>query len=136
MTEKNMQHRDAAGNAARSWDGAAIFRSTAISFDPGDKLNGSLYLCDPTGGEHGQVVAKVIAHLRGKSFWSGQDPKQVRDDQRQAYEEQLLFVEAVEFVAGGVTLVAARCNHPKFPSSAERFADWKTALAGLDSQLR
>lgn len=132
MSEKNMQHRDGAGNAARSWDASTIFRSTAITFDPGDKLNGSLYLCDPTGGKQVQVIAKVIAHLRGKSLWSDQDPKQVRDDQRQAYEEQLLFVEAVEFVADGITLVAARCNHPKFPSSAERFADWKKALAGID----
>jgi len=133
MNEQSMQDRDGAGTSGRSWDGPSIFRSTAITFDPGDKLNGSLYLCDP-GGVHGLVIAKVIAHLRGKSLWSEQDPKQVRDDQRQAYEEQLLFVEAVEFVADGVTLVAARCNHPKFPSSAERFADWKKALAGFDSR--
>lgn len=131
MGEKGMQHRDGADQGTRVWDGPSIFRSTAITFDPGDKLNGSLYLCDPTGGNHEQVVAKVIVHLRGNALWSGQDPKQVRDDQRQAYAEQLSFVEAVEFVADGVTLVAVRCNHPKFPSSAERFADWKKALASL-----
>jgi len=132
MSEKSNQQQDGASKTARSWDGPAIFHSTAITYDAGDKSNGSLYLCDPTGGKHGQVIERVIAHLRGQTLWSGEEPKQVRDDQRQVYEEQLSFVEAVEFVAYGIALVAVRCNHPKFPSSAERFSAWKDALPGLD----
>ena len=114
--------------ASRNWDGTSIFRSTQITFDPGDKANGSLYLCDPSGGKQSQAIERAIAMLRERALWSAQDPKQVRDDQRQAYEEQLAFVEAVEVVVEGARLVITRCNHPKFPSSAERFSGWKSAL--------
>ena len=115
-------------SASRSWDGPTIFRTTQLIFDPGDKANGSLYLCDPSGGKQSQAIERAIAMLRQRALWSAQDPKQVRDDQRQAYEEQLLFVEAVDVVVEGVRLVITRCNHPKFPSSAERFSGWKNAL--------
>ena len=114
--------------ALHTWDGPAIFRTTQLTFDPGDKANGSLYLCDPSGGKQAQTVDLAIAALRQGSLWSSQDPKQVRDDQRQAYEDQLEFVEAVAVTVGGAGLVLARCNHPKFPSSAERFAGWKRVL--------
>ncbi len=119
----------------KSRDGAAIFRNTAITYDAGDKANGSLYLCDPTGGQQKQIVEKVIENLRGKSLWSSEESKQVRDDQRKAYEEQLSFIEAMEFAADGGTLVIARCNHPKFPSSAERFSAWKIALGSVSKGL-
>ncbi len=115
-------------SASSSWDGPSIFRTTQLTFDPGDKANGSLYLCDPSGGKQSQAIERAITLLRDHALWSAQDPKQVRDDQRQAYEEQLVFVEAVEVVVEGARLVITRCNHPKFPSSAERFSGWKNAL--------
>jgi hypothetical protein len=100
-----------------------------LTYDPGDKTNGSLYLCDPSGGTQAQAVEQGIVLLRRQSLWSATAPKQVRDDQRQAYADQLVFVEAMEVAVGGACLVIARCDHPKFPSSAERFAAWKKALA-------
>lgn len=118
----------ATGGRATKWDGAAVFRTTALAFDAGDKVNGSLYLCDPTNGLQRAAVEEAVSVLRARSIWSAQEVKQVRDDQRQAYEEQLVFVEAVEFPIGGARLVMVRCDHPKFPSSSERFAAWKIAL--------
>ena len=125
----------AVNQSARAWDAAAIFQKTAITYDAGDKANGSLYLCDPTGGQQKQIVEKVIRNLRGNWLWSAEEPKHVRDDQRKAYEEQLSFIEAMEFVMDGSTLVIARCEHPKFPSSAERFSAWKIVLGGVSKGL-
>ena len=119
---------EASNRSARVWDGPAIFRTTALMFDGGDKANGSLYLCDPSNGQQSKAVGQAIDLLRAHSLWSMQDAKQVRDDQRQAYEDQLVFVEAAEVVVGGSQLVIARCNHPKFPSISARFDAWKTAL--------
>ncbi len=128
MSDKPANDATGQHSALGSWDGPSIFRSTQLTFDPGDKANGSLYLCDPSGGKQSQVIEQVIACLRERALWSSQAPKQVRDDQRQAYEEQLVFVEAVEVVVKGARLVITRCNHPKFPSNAERFSGWKRAL--------
>lgn len=137
MNDMHKKHPQAGASALNrstpTWDGAAIFRSTEITYDTGDKANGSLYLCDPTGGQQKQIVEKVIGNLRGKSLWSAEQPKQVRDDQRKAYEEQLSFIEAMEFAVDGGTLVIARCNHPKFPSRAERFSAWKNVLGSASN---
>ncbi len=114
--------------APKTWDGPGIFRTTTLIYDSGDRANGSLYLCDPTGGKQTQAVTQAITLLQGRSLWSAQEAKQVRDDQRQAYEDQLEFIEAVEIAVAGARLVLARCDHPKFPSSAERFSDWKEAF--------
>lgn len=110
------------------WDGPTVIRTTALTFDPGDKLNGSLYLCDPSGGLQTQALDHAIAILRGASLWSTQLPKQVRDDQKPTYEAQLQFVEAVEIDVVGMQLVIARYDHSRFPSSADRFKAWKEAL--------
>lgn len=116
------------GSRPARWDGPALIRQTALSFDPGDKLNGSLYLCDPAGGAGAAQVDAAIERLRAVGLWSGQPVRQVQDDQRAAYEAQLLFVEACEFAAGDAKLVIARFDHTKFPSSAPRFAEWKRVL--------
>lgn len=118
----------AMGQGGRRWDAPSIFRTMQITFDPGDKANGSLYLCDPTGGKQSHAIKQAIVVLRQQALWSAQEHKQVRDDQRQSYEAQLVFIEAVEIVVAGALLLISRCNHPKFPSSAERFSAWKAAL--------
>ena len=111
-----------------SWTAAAIIHGTTMTFDGGDKLNGSLYLC-ATGGDVSVATSDAIATLRAAGLWSADEPKSVRDDQKPAYEQQLQFVEAVEVAGRSGRLVLARFDHPKFPSSAERFAAWKSALA-------
>ena len=109
-----------------SWTASTVIHGTAMSFDGGDKLNGSLYLCVPAGST--DPTAAAIASLRAAGLWSADEPKSVRDDQKSAYEQQLRFVEAVEIGGQSGRLVLARFDHPKFPSSAERFAAWKKAL--------
>jgi hypothetical protein len=113
---------------AKVWDGPTVIRDTTLTFDPGDKFNGSLYLCDPSGASQSQALDQAIALLRGAGLWSSQLPKQVRDDQKAAYETQLQFVEAVDITVAGAQIVIARYDHPKFPSSADRFDAWKKAL--------
>jgi hypothetical protein len=110
------------------WDGPTVIRNTTLTFDSGDKLNGSLYLCDPSGASQSQALDQVIALLRGAGLWSSQLQKQVRDDQKATYEIQLQFVEAVDITVAGAQLVIARYDHPKFPSSADRFEAWKKVL--------
>ncbi len=113
-----------------AWDGPTVIRNTTLTFDPGDKLNGSLYLCDPSGGlpTSAKALEQAITALRSVGLWSTDLPKQVRDDQKAAYEAQLQFVEAVEITFAGAPLVIARYDHPKFPSSADRFEAWKKVL--------
>lgn len=111
-----------------SWDEPSIIRQMALTFDPGDKLNGSLYLCDPSNGGHSIAVSQAVSALRERGLWSSQEPKQVRDEQRGAYEAQLTFVGAHEFAVGDTKLLIARYDHSKFPSNPERFEAWKEAL--------
>jgi hypothetical protein len=120
--------RPAAPSLSRPWDGPTLIRQCALSFDPGDKLNGSLYVCDPAGGARAAQVDAAIAQLRAAGLWSEQPVKQVQAEQKPAYEAQMQFVEAWSVMADGGELVIARFNHPKFPSSAARFDAWKTAL--------
>lgn len=111
-------------------DGSALIRETALTFDTGDKLNGSLYVCDPADGGRAASVDAAIGRLRAAGLWSDQPSRQVQADQKAAYEAQLRYVESWEFVVNGVELVIARYDHPKFPSSAARFAAWKQTLGG------
>lgn len=111
-----------------AWTASTIIHGTAMSFDGGDKLNGSLYLCVPASSAHPAGATGAIATLRAAGLWSAEEPKSVRDDQKSAYEQQLQFVEAVEVAGKSGPLVLARFDHPKFPSSAERFTAWKKAL--------
>lgn len=111
-----------------AYSGTALIRETTLTFDGGDKLNGSLYLSTPPGSD--EAARAAIEVLRAAGLWSADPAKQVKDEQREAYATQMQFVEAVEVRAGGKPVVLARYDHPKFPSSAERFAAWKSAFAG------
>lgn len=94
-----------------------------LCFDPGDKRNGSLYLCTPRGSSATSPAA-WIADLREAGLWSGETPKQVPDEQRQAYKDGLVFVAAIAYVAGSEHIVIARFDHPKFPSDSARWEAW------------
>jgi hypothetical protein len=85
-------------------------------------------LCVPDGAASPTAAGEAIATLRAAGLWSADEPKSVRDEQKSAYEQQLQFVEAIEVGGPSGRLVLARFDHPKFPSSAERFAAWKKAL--------
>ncbi len=110
-----------------TYSGTALIRESTLTFDGGDKANGSLYLSNPRGADAAATAA--IGVLRAAGLWSADPAKQVKDEQREAYATQMQFVEAVEAHVGGKTVVLARYDHPKFPSSAERFAAWKAAFA-------
>jgi len=109
-------------------DTSAIFCTEAVVFSVGDKSNGSFCLCDPTACLQAAAVSEAVALLRKAALWSPQQAKLVCDDQRQAYETHLEFIEAVEGEVGGTRLVIVQCNHPNFTSDVERFAAWKQAL--------
>ncbi|HXC38451.1 MAG TPA: hypothetical protein VN667_05850 [Burkholderiales bacterium] len=111
-----------------TYDGIALIRDNELSFDPGDKQNGSLYVCRPPASPASATEA-AIAQLRAAGLWSDQPVKTVADDQKPAYQAQMIFVEAVDVGVAGQKLILARYNHPKFPSSGERFAAWKACLA-------
>ncbi|MGE3301714.1 MAG: hypothetical protein AB7M12_01210 [Hyphomonadaceae bacterium] len=108
-------------------EGAALFRAGSVTFDPGDGENGSLYVCDPAGAGEAAVAA-AIAALRARALWSDAPPKQVRADQVEAYATQLSFIAQAQIAIDGAALTIARFDHPKFPSSAVRFAAWKRAF--------
>ena len=110
-----------------SWDGTALINENTLTFDAGDPANGSLYLCSPPGSA-AAATETAIERLRSAGLWSPQAPKQVKDEQKPAYAGQMRFVEAAQALVDGHKLVLARYDHPKFPSSAERFAAWKAAL--------
>jgi hypothetical protein len=109
--------------------GAVLIRDNELRFDGGDKLNGSLYLCRPSASSPAAADAG-IERLRAAGLWSAQPAKKVEDAQKAAYIEQMIFVESQAITMGGESLILARYDHPKFPSSAERFGAWKKCLAG------
>ncbi len=96
-----------------------------LTFDPGDPANGSLYLCEAAGQADPDSRERLVAALRTAGLWSDETPKQVPDEHRAAYREQLEFVEAVRYDVAGAQITLARFDHPKFPSSETRFAQWK-----------
>ena len=110
------------------WDGPALFQRTDLTFDAGDRANASLYLCEPIGNPQAGLRDRLIGLLRARRLWSEQEPKCVRDDQREAYQDQLTVVEVVALQLDGGSVALARCEHPRFPSSAQRFDAWKAAL--------
>lgn len=114
-------------------DGLAIIRETKLTYDPGDKINGSLYLCDPANGSKSEFIDYAVKKLGQAGLWSNETAKTVRDDQKDLYAVQLNFIEAFEFELQGVRLFAARFDHPKFPSNSERFLEWKKVL-GVDEE--
>ncbi len=111
-----------------SWTLATLVDDTRMSFDAGDKRNGSLYVCDPSKGN---VADGLIEALRKAGVWSAAEPKQVADDQKQAYKSGLQFNEAREYTIGGKKLVLLRCDHPKYPSDGERWGEWNRIAGQL-----
>jgi hypothetical protein len=107
-----------------NWNGTVLINENTLTFDAGDPANGSLYLCSAPG----TAPDAAVARLRGAGLWSSQPAKQVKDEQKPAYAAQMTFVEAAEATLADGRIVLARFDHPKFPSSAERFAAWKAAL--------
>jgi hypothetical protein len=106
---------------------ANVIDNHELTFDPGDPLNGSLYLCQ--GQDHTSTgLDSVIAALRAAQLWSDDEPKRVPDEQRAAYKEQLQFVEAVTYSLPDGTLLIARFDHAKFPSDQSRWDSWKDAF--------
>jgi hypothetical protein len=94
-----------------------------LLFDPGDKLNGSLYLCTPRGNDS-MDASRLLESLRAAGLWSKDPEKSVADDQRQAYKDGLEFVEARAFATDGGHVTVARFDHPKFPSDEDRWRAW------------
>jgi hypothetical protein len=48
--------------------------------------------------------------------------------QKKIYAEQMQFIACAQFAIGSINVVAARYDHPKFPSSAERWSAWLNLL--------
>lgn len=106
---------------------ADIIDNHDLTFDPGDPLNGSLYLCR-LRNQAGADLDPVIAALRAAQLWSDAEIKHVPDEHRDAYKEQLEFVEAVIYSVAGGELMIARFDHEKFPSDQGRWDNWKDAF--------
>ena len=96
-----------------------------LTFDPGDVLNGSLYLCLGRGVNQTQILDEVITYLRVAGLWSDIESKSVPDDHRETYKEQLQFIEAVNYTVAGHSVMIARFDHEKFPSDKTRWNSWK-----------
>ena len=103
----------------------AIIDDHELSFDPGDPQNGSLYLCEARNGGSGLDRAAVLAKLRAAGLWSAEPEKQVPDAHRQAYKDQMQFVEATVYRTASGAFLIARFDHPKYPSSAARWQAWQ-----------
>jgi hypothetical protein len=104
--------------------GAEIIHRHDLYFDGGDPANGSLYLCAALGTDAAPMLS-AIETLRKAGLWSQAPHKQVPQTQKDAYAQQMQFIESFPFANG---LLATRYDHPKFPSSAERFARWRATL--------
>ena len=102
---------------------ASIVDNYDLSFDAGDKLNGSLYVCTPRGAA-ASVAEDWHEQLRAAGLWSQQPAKNVPDEQRQAYKDGLIFVAAIAYRTGPEHIVIARFDHPKFPSDTRRWEAW------------
>lgn len=107
---------------------SAIINNHRLTFDPADKANGSLYLCDDPSVEPGTNVQLIIDRLRAANLWSTEAPKEVPDEHRAAYEAQLELVEVVTFRDADSPFLAARFNHEKFPSDDTRWQSWLDLL--------
>ena len=106
----------------------SIIDKHELTFDPGDPQNGSLYLGEPRDTASGLDRAALIAKLRAAGLWSDQPAKQVPDAHRQAYKDQLQFLEATCYRTAHGHFLIARFDHSKFPSSATRWQAWQTFL--------
>lgn len=106
-----------------------IINKHNLTFDPADKDNGSLYLCVDPSIEPGTNVSLVIETLRQAGLWSNDDPKEVPDEHRKAYEEQLELKEVVSFRDADSPFLVARFDHEKYPSNEQRWQAWLDTLS-------
>lgn len=103
----------------------AIIDGHTLTFDPGDKLNGSMYLAESSGTSSEINPDKIISAMRSAQLWSESAPKQVAIEQRQEYKDQLVLVDAIRYRANDVQFAIARFDHPKFPSDDGRWSEWQ-----------
>lgn len=106
------------------YDKERVIDGHRLTFDPGDAANGSLYLCHAPGAAPETVMGRVAA-LRAAGLWSDAEPKHVAEDQRQAYKDQLELVAARRYETAAGPLLIARFDHPRYPSDADRWAQWR-----------
>lgn len=100
-----------------------IIDDYTLTFDPGDKLNGSLYIgCKSVSNED---LQNLVEAMRQQQLWSPADFKQVQDEHKSAYKAQLIFVEAKTYIAEGNEWIIACFDHEKYPSDAGRWQAWK-----------
>ena len=114
---------------------AVIVDTYDLAFDPGDKLNGSLYL-GTLRGTTTNHAENWIAPLRAGGLWSDTPHKNVPDEQRQAYKEGLILVAAIAYCAAAEHIVIARFDHPKFPSDTKRWEAWVDFLDARHERAR
>jgi hypothetical protein len=107
--------------------GAEIVYQHELYFDPADKRNGSLYLCAPAGTPSAAVESSISA-LRTAGLWSTEPYKTVPEDHKKNYAEQMRLKACAQFDNGAARLLAARYDHPKFPSDGARWAEWLVTL--------
>jgi hypothetical protein len=102
-----------------------IINEHDLTFDPGDTLNGSLYICVPKDVQSPVDLSVLLSQMREGHIWSQDAEKSVPDEHRQAYKDQLDLNEVVEYVTDEGKLVIARFDHPKYPSDEGRWSDWR-----------
>lgn len=112
------------------FDKESIIDGYTLSFDPGDKLNGSLYLGTSRAQESAVDHAGIIASLREAGLWSDTDPRQIADEQREAYKAGLEFVAAIRFATDEGEFIVTRFDNPQYPSSEPRWLAWLECLDG------
>ncbi|MEM7207861.1 MAG: hypothetical protein AAF434_08570 [Pseudomonadota bacterium] len=105
-----------------------VIEGFELTFDPGDKLNASLYLGVRPDGLTPARIDDAITALRENQLWSDEHPRVVRDDQKQAYKDQLDFVEAFSYDDGSILI--ARFDHPQYPSDTGR---WRALMMFFNS---
>lgn len=113
--------------------GAEIVHQHELYFDPADAQNGSLYLCTAPGAAPAAVEA-AIDSLRSAGLWSTEPYKSVPAAHKKSYAEQMRFIACAQFGADAAGIVAARFDHPKFPSDAARWSAWLETLANTFSK--
>jgi hypothetical protein len=97
-----------------------------MTFDPGDPLNGSLYICRALAEPRAEKCDSIIEALRSDGLWSDEDPKDIPPVHREAYKTQLKFVAMQSYKVRDGELMIARFDHEKFPSSESRWESWKS----------